>query len=224
VGGESTRPGAQAISVDEELRRVIPVIEAAAKVLTIPISIDTTKPEVMKAAISAGAGFINDVMALRAPGALRAAAECGVPVCLMHMQGKPNTMQNSPEYADVPDEVKSFLLGRLRQCLDAGIPRDFIMLDPGIGFGKKLQHNLQLLRNLDSLLALGQPIMVGASRKSMIGALLGDRPVADRVSGSVAAALFAATRGAKLIRAHDVGATADALRIWQSLGTSAYKD
>jgi dihydropteroate synthase len=215
VGGESTRPGASAVGAQEELDRVIPVIEALAQ-LPVIISIDTSKPEVMKAAAGAGAGIINDVRALREPGALAVAAETGLPVCLMHMQGQPRTMQENPHYDDVVAEVKAFLAGRVQACEAAGIPRQNIILDPGFGFGKTVGHNLRLIKELGSLAALDLPLLVGVSRKSSIGALL-DRPVEDRLAGSVALATLACWLGASIIRAHDVAAAVDALTICHAL-------
>ena len=212
VGGESTRPGAAAVDEADECRRVIPVIEALARVLPIPISVDTSKPGVMRAAVAAGAGMINDVRALREPGALEAAAECGVPVCLMHMQGEPRTMQAAPHYVDVVAEVKEFLAQRIEACTNAGIPHDRIAVDPGFGFGKTLDHNLALLASLDRFLDLGVPLLVGLSRKSMLGTLTG-RAVGERVAGSIAAATLAAWKGAHIIRAHDVAGAVDALAI-----------
>ena len=212
VGGESTRPSAAAVGEAEELRRVIPVIEALASTIPVPISIDTSKPRVMREAVAAGAGLINDVRALRLPGALEAVAELGVPVCLMHMQGEPGSMQRTPGYGDVVAEVRDFLAERIEACVRAGITRQRVMVDPGFGFGKTLAHNLELMRGLDRLHALGAPILVGVSRKSMIGALLGDAPVDARLYGSIAAAVVAVMRGAAIIRAHDVRATVDAVR------------
>lgn len=212
IGGESTRPGAQPVPEADEIRRVVPVIEALQSRLRVPISIDTQKPGVMRAAIRAGAGFINDVNALRAPGALDAAAECGVPVCLMHMQGDPRTMQNDPQYADVVDEVKAFLQQRLSACEQAGIGRARILLDPGFGFGKTVHQNLQLLARLEELDRLGQPLVVGLSRKSMIGKLLG-LEVGERLPASIALAVLAVERGATLVRSHDVAATWQALQM-----------
>ena len=213
VGGESTRPGARPISVQEELDRVIPVVEALAREVPVPVSIDTTKPGVMRAAVAAGAGLINDVAALRQPGALAAAAELAVPVCLMHMQGEPGTMQRDPTYHDVVAEVRAFLAERLTACEAAGIARERLLIDPGFGFGKTLAHNLALLRGLPSLCDLGVPVLVGLSRKSMIGALLDRAPVDERLSGSLAAAVLAVERGAAIVRGHDVGPTVQALRI-----------
>jgi dihydropteroate synthase len=221
VGGESTRPGAAPVSVQEELDRVIPVIEALAGDLPVPVSVDTSKPEVMRAAVAAGAGLINDVAALRRPGALAAAAALGVPVCLMHMQGEPGTMQHDPTYGDVVGEVAAFLAARVAACEAAGIARGRLLVDPGFGFGKTLVHNLALLRGLPRLAALGLPVLAGLSRKSMIGALLGNVPVGGRLHGSVAAALLAVERGAAIVRVHDVGPTVQALRILAAVGGDA---
>jgi dihydropteroate synthase len=213
IGGESTRPGAQPVGLDEELRRVIPLVERLAGELDIPLSIDTSKPEVMRQAVQAGAGLINDVMALRRPGALEAAAEAGVPVCLMHMQGEPRSMQRSPHYRDVVWEVAAFFEERILTCRRAGIPAGRLLLDPGFGFGKTLLHNLRLLGGLSALARIGLPLVVGISRKSMIGALLGDVPVHERLYGSLAGAVLALERGARILRVHDVGPTVDALRV-----------
>ena len=210
IGGESTRPNAEPVSVDEELARVIPVIQALAAVVHVPISIDTSKPEVMRAAVAAGAGFINDVYALRRDGALEAAAELGVPVCLMHMPGSPLTMQQDVHYDDVLVQVRQFLTERLFACEMAGIPKKRLVIDPGFGFGKLLQHNLAMLANLGYFKQLGVPVLAGLSRKSMIGQITG-RDLGDRVVGSVAAALLAAQNGAQIIRVHDVAETKDAL-------------
>ncbi len=214
IGGESTRPGAQPVPEADEIRRIVPVIEALQSRLEVPISIDTQKPGVMRAAIRAGAGFINDVNALRAPGALEAAAESGVPVCLMHMQGDPRAMQDDPQYADVVDEVKAFLQQRLSACEQAGIGSEQILLDPGFGFGKTVHQNLQLLARLGELEHLGYPVVVGLSRKSMIGKLLG-LEVGERLPASIALAVLAVERGATLVRSHDVAAT------WQALQMNA---
>ncbi len=219
LGGESTRPGAGEVSAAEEIERVVPVIERLAAELPVPLSVDTSKPEVMRAAVAAGAGMINDVRALRAPGALTAAARLGVPVCLMHMQGEPRTMQAAPQYADVVAEVSAFLVARGQDCVEAGIPRSRLVLDPGFGFGKTLAHNLELLRRLAELAALRLPLLVGISRKSMIGALLGGAPVDGRLFGSLAGALVAMQRGARILRVHDVGPTVEALRVaWAAMG------
>jgi dihydropteroate synthase len=216
IGGESTRPGAADVSEEEELRRVLPVVEALAKRLDVPLSVDTSKPAVMRAAVAAGAGLINDVRALREPGALEAAVECSVPVCLMHMKGEPRTMQAAPEYGDVVEEVCAFLAARVEACVRAGLPREHIVVDPGFGFGKTLAHNLALLAALDRIVDLGVPVLVGLSRKSMIGHVTG-RSVEAREAGSLAAATLAAWQGAHIIRAHDVSGTVDALAIVQAL-------
>ena len=216
VGGESTRPGAPAVSVEQELARVIPVIEAVRAAVELPISIDTSKPEVMRAAVAAGAGLINDVRALREPGALEAAAGLGVPVCLMHMQGEPRTMQANPVYGDVLAEVREFLAGRVAACEAAGIPRARLIVDPGFGFGKTVAHNLALLRGLPELAGLGCPVLAGLSRKSLIGAVLG-LPVDERLHASVALALIAVQNGASIVRVHDVRATRDAVRMWEAV-------
>ena len=212
VGGESTRPGAEAVSTEQELARVVPLIETLAAELPVPVSVDTSKPEVMRAAVAAGAGLINDVYALRQPGALEAAAEAQVPVCLMHMQGEPRTMQQAPQYDDVVRDVASFLAERVDACVQAGIPRARLLLDPGFGFGKNLAQNLSLLRHLPQLRAMGLPLLVGMSRKSMIGAIL-DAPVTERLHGSVAAATLSAWLGVAVIRVHDVAATVQALKV-----------
>lgn len=212
IGGESTRPGAEPVSVEEELRRVVPVVEALAGKIEKAISVDTSKPQVMRAAAEAGAGMINDVNALRTPGALEAAAELGLPVCLMHMKGEPRTMQLNPQYGDVVSEVKDFLLSRAQALEAAGLPGDRIYIDPGFGFGKTLEHNLLLLRHLDAFAATHYPVLVGMSRKSMVGALL-DTPVDDRVYGSITLAAIAAMRGAAVVRVHDVKPTRDALKV-----------
>jgi dihydropteroate synthase len=220
IGGESTRPGALAISVEEEIARVVPVIEALAAQIQVPISIDTSKPEVMRAAVAAGAGLINDVYALRRPGALDAAAGLGAAICLMHMQGEPQTMQENPHYDDVVGEVYRFLAERLFACQLAGIDKKKLLVDVGFGFGKTLEHNLALLRQLEKFKTLDVPLLVGLSRKSMIASLTGRLP-AERVFGSVAAALIAAQRGAAIVRVHDVAATRDALAIWRAVDCSA---
>lgn len=212
VGGESTRPGAAAVSIQQELDRVIPVIEALSAAVPVPISVDTSKPEVMREAVRAGAGLINDVAALAMPGALAAASQAGVPVCLMHMQGEPRSMQNSPQYSDVVADIKQYLATRVAACEAAGIARRHLLVDPGFGFGKTLAHNLRLLSQLAELHSLGLPLLVGLSRKSMFGALL-DRPVAQRLAASVTAAVLAAQQGALIIRAHDVAETVDALTL-----------
>lgn len=216
IGGESTRPGAVAVTPAEEIDRVVPVIAALARRIPLPLSIDTSKPEVMRAAVDAGAGMINDVRALALPGALEAAAAAGVPVCLMHMQGEPASMQVAPTYDDVVSEVAAFLASRAEACVAAGIPRERLLLDPGFGFGKSLAHNLALLAGLDRIAALGLPVLVGLSRKSMIGKITG-RGLGDRLAGSLAAAVLAVERGARVVRVHDVAATLDALRMVQAL-------
>ncbi len=213
VGGESTRPGAAPADVEVELDRVIPVIEGLRRRVDVPISIDTSNPEVMRAAVDAGACLINDVRALQRPGALEAAVASGVSVCLMHMQGDPGTMQKQPHYEDVVAEVAAFLSDRMTAALDAGIPQDRIIVDPGFGFGKNLDHNLELLRNLPAMAVRNAPVLAGLSRKSMIPRMLGYDPV-DRVAPSVALALFAAERGAAILRVHDVRETVDGLRAW----------
>jgi len=212
VGGESTRPGARPPSVADEIARVVPVIEALARSTSIPISVDTSRPEVMREAVAAGACLINDVRALRYPGALAAAAELDVPVCLVHMRGEPHTMQQSPQYVDVLIEVRAFLLHRVEACAQAGIPREHIVLDPGFGFGKTLQHNLDLLAQLHHIADIGLPVMAGLSRKGMLGAITG-REVQHRQVASAAAALIATQKGASLLRVHDVAGTVDALAV-----------
>ncbi|MDX1569067.1 MAG: dihydropteroate synthase [Xanthomonadales bacterium] len=218
VGGESTRPGAREVSVEEELGRVIPVIEGLARAVSVPISIDTSKPEVMSAAAAAGAGLINDVNALRAPGALEAAAATDLPVCLMHMQGTPRSMQHAPSYEDVVAEVIQFLVERIRACEAVGISRDRIVIDPGFGFGKTLEHNLALLGRLEAFQDLGCPILIGVSRKSMFGKLL-DRDVDERLPGSLAACVIALGKGASIVRAHDVAETQDAVAVFSAIAT-----
>ncbi len=216
VGGESTRPGAEAVSDEIEVARVIPVIAALAKRFAVQISVDTSSPRVIREAAQAGASIINDVRALTRPGAVAAAVDSGLRVCLMHMRGEPATMQADPGYTDVVAEVKSFLSERVAACLAAGIAREHLMVDPGFGFGKSLQHNLQLFRALPELVAQGLPVVVGVSRKSMIGNIL-QRPVDERLQGSVSLALLAAQSGVSVLRVHDVGATMDALRILEAV-------
>ncbi len=215
VGGESTRPGAQPVPLQEELDRVMPVIEGL-KGCPVPVSVDTYKPEVMRAAVAAGASMVNDVNALRAPGALEAVAATDAGVCLMHMQGTPQTMQEDPRYGDVVAEVRAFLAERVRTAERAGIGRERILADPGFGFGKKSEHNLALLRRLDELRALGVPLLVGLSRKSVLGGIT-RREVGERVYASVAAALLAVAKGAAIVRVHDVRATRDALAVWEAV-------
>jgi dihydropteroate synthase len=222
VGGESTRPGAASVSVDEELRRVIPVIETLSAKIDTPISIDTSRPEVMRAAVAAGATLINDVRALREPGALEAAAATSAGVCLMHMQGQPRTMQADPVYADVVEDVRQFLAERVAACEKAGIARERIMIDPGIGFGKRVEHNVELLAHLREFAVLDLPILVGVSRKSMIGAITG-KPVNERLPGGVACTTAAVLAGASMIRAHDVAATVDAVKVAVALRAAGYR-
>jgi dihydropteroate synthase len=217
VGGESTRPGAPDVSLEEELRRVLPVIARLARETSLPISIDTSKPDVMRAAVEAGAGLINDVHALRREGALDAAAALGVPVVLMHMQGEPRSMQDAPRYDDVVGEVHRFLTERIFAAEMAGIAKKRIVVDPGFGFGKTLQHNLALLAQLERITGLGVPVLAGLSRKKSIGELTGRDDPRDRVAGSVAAHLIAAQRGALLLRVHDVAPTVDALKVWDAV-------
>jgi len=212
IGGESTRPGAAEVSIDEELARVIPVIEALSGSISAIISIDTSKPEVMAAAVKAGAGLVNDVRALQEPGALETVAGLDVPVCLMHMLGQPRTMQQDPQYENVLEEVYDFLMQRVAACEQHGIDRGRILLDPGFGFGKSLQHNLRLLAHLDRFQEAGLPLLVGMSRKSMLGMIL-DRPVEERLYGSLALAALAAWQGAQIIRVHDVAETVDVINV-----------
>ena len=212
VGGESTRPGADDVAAAVEIERVVPVIEAISRDLDCLVSVDTSKPEVMTAAVRAGAGLINDVRALQEPGALETAASLKVPVCLMHMQGQPRSMQAAPAYGDVVAEVLSFLEGRVSACVSAGIPRDRIVVDPGFGFGKTPEHNFALLAHLSEFAALGLPILAGVSRKSMLGAVT-DRSVDERLAASVAAATVACLNGADILRVHDVAETRDAALI-----------
>jgi len=217
VGGESTRPGAKAVSVDDEIKRVIPVIESIRQQSDVCISIDTSKPELMSAAVSAGADLVNDVNGLRAEGALEACALLDVPVCLMHMQGEPRTMQVKPIYLDVVDDIKLFFEQRIEFCVGAGIKRENLILDPGFGFGKTLEHNLQLLKRLDEFKSFDLPLLVGFSRSSMMGAILGDVPANQRLYASVAAAVLARVKGAKFFRVHDVKATVDALKVCDAM-------
>ncbi|MFN3702554.1 dihydropteroate synthase [Thermomonas sp.] len=217
IGGESTRPGAQEVPVEEELRRVVPVVERLARATALPISIDTSKPEVMRAAVAAGAGMLNDVYGLRRDGALGAAAELGVPVVLMHMLGEPRSMQEAPDYDDVVGEVHRFLAERIFAAEMAGIARKNIVVDPGFGFGKTTAHNLQLLAQLERFTELGVPVLAGLSRKRTIGELTGRTEPRARMAGSVAAHLVAAQRGALLLRVHDVAETVDALKVWTAV-------
>jgi dihydropteroate synthase len=221
IGGESTRPGAPAVSLDEELRRVLPVVRGAVS-LNVPLSVDTSKPEVMRAALDAGADIVNDVRALRDPQALAVcAAHPTVGVCLMHMPGEPSTMQSLAVYDDVTREVGQALSAMAVRLRQAGIAPERIVLDPGYGFGKTLQHNCQLLREQRQLLALGYPLLVGLSRKSMLGALTGGRAANERLPASIAAALAAVDAGARVLRVHDVQATADALAVWRAVRPAA---
>ena len=216
LGGESTRPGAPEVGLDEELDRVMPVLEAALQ-LGVPISVDTRKPEVMRAVLAAGADIVNDVNALRSPGALDAIAahpSCGV--CLMHMRGTPETMQQQPAYADVVEEVEAFLRERTAALTGAGVAPERVVVDPGIGFGKSVEHNLALLRRQQELLAIGRPLLLGWSRKSTLGSTI-DRPVGERLAASLAAALIAVQRGAHIVRVHDVAATVDVLKVWRAI-------
>ena len=212
VGGESTRPGAGQISEDEELDRVIPVIETISDATDIAVSIDTSKPGVMRAAVNAGASMINDVYALRQDGAVEAASELDVAVCLMHMQGEPGTMQENPGYRDIPGDILDFLSKRITACRDAGIDDEKIVIDPGFGFGKTHEHNVRLLASLDRFQELGMPLLVGLSRKSTLGALTG-KDVEERLPAGIAAAILAVERGAHIVRTHDVDETIDALKI-----------
>jgi dihydropteroate synthase len=215
IGGESTRPGSAPVDAEEELRRIIPVVEVLVS-LNLPVSVDTSKPEVMRAAIASGAAMINDVNALRAPGALQAVSDGGVAACLMHMQGEPRSMQRNPQYDDVVGEVKDFLWHRLEAAEAAGIRRERLVIDPGFGFGKNQGHNIELLRHLDAFLDLGVQVMVGLSRKSMLGKITGNE-VGERVHASVAAAVLAVAKGARIVRVHDVKATRDALAVYNAV-------
>lgn len=212
IGGESTRPGAADVSVQEELDRVIPVVEALAARFDAWLSVDTSKPEVITAAAQAGAHLINDIRSLQEPGALEAAAATGLPICLMHMQGQPKTMQHNPHYDDVVAEVKAYFQQQIARCAEVGIEKACLLLDPGFGFGKNLSHNYRLLAHLPELHHFGLPLLVGMSRKSMVGQLLNVPPL-QRVHGSVACAVIAAMQGAHIIRVHDVKATVDAMRV-----------
>ncbi len=219
IGGESTRPGAEPVSVAEELRRVIPLVAAINRELDVVISVDTSTPEVMHEAAAAGAGLINDVRALQRKGAMEAAAATGLPVCLMHMRGEPKTMQQHTDYQAVVADVLDYLMARADEARQAGIPADRILLDPGFGFAKSLEQNLSLVRHLPELVKKGYPILVGMSRKSMLGAITG-RDVDQRLAGSLALALLAAQSGAKIIRVHDVRETVDVLRVWSAVGSA----
>ena len=212
IGGESTRPGAADVSVEEELARVIPTVEAIAQRVEVWISVDTSKPEVIRESARVGAHIINDIRSLTEPGALEAAAETGLPVCLMHMQGQPKTMQDAPKYADVFADVERFFVEHIVRCERAGIAKDKLLLDPGFGFGKNLSHNYELLARLGEFHHFGLPLLVGMSRKSMVGQLLNVGPT-ERLSGSLACAVIAAMQGAQIIRVHDVKETVEALRV-----------
>lgn len=216
IGGESTRPGAAPVGLDEELRRVIPVIEALSKVTTVPISIDTYKPEVMRASIQAGADIVNDICALREDGALEIVTNSNAGVCLMHMQGKPQTMQINPQYTDVVTEVKQFLADRVEACLAHGIARERIMLDPGFGFGKTTAHNVALIQHLGRFVELGFPLLVGLSRKSVLGRIAGGDEQ-QRLHAGLAASVISVMKGAKIVRVHDVKATVDALKVVEAV-------
>ncbi len=220
IGGESSRPGAEPVDVDEELRRVLPVLEKLAE-LPVPVSVDTCKPEVMRRAIAAGAAMINDILALRAEGALEAVAGSPVAVCLMHMQGEPRTMQQAPHYRDVVAEVQAFLAGRAAAAVAGGIGQDRIVLDPGFGFGKTPQHNLELIRALPRLREAGYPLLAGLSRKGLFGKIVG-REAAQRVHASAAGALLAAQRGAAIVRVHDVAATRDSLLVLRAIDDTTF--
>jgi dihydropteroate synthase len=215
VGGESTRPGSMPVALDEELKRVLPVLEGL-KHVNVPLSADTQKPEVMREALRAGASMINDVNALAAAGALQAVAKCNTAICLMHKQGEPLTMQVNPQYHDVVAQIKAFLGSRVEAALAAGIARERIVIDPGFGFGKTVEHNLALLRNLEQFRELGVPLLVGLSRKSALGKIA-SRPTGERIYSSMAAALIAVMKGAKIVRVHDVGATRDALAVYNAV-------
>ena len=224
VGGESTRPGARAVNEQEELDRVVPVIEALRRVVDLPISIDTSKPGVMRAAVAAGASIINDVYALQADGALQAAVELQQPVCLMHMQGEPRTMQNKPQYDDVVAEVTQFLRERVAQCIQAGLGEGLIIVDPGFGFGKRPAHNVELLAGLSRVTEIGVPVLVGLSRKSTLGKITG-KDVSQLMPASIAAAVLAFQQGAQIVRAHDVAETVDALRVAAAvINTGSFND
>lgn len=216
IGGESTRPNAPIVPLEEELQRVVPLVEAVRQRFDCLISVDTSKAEVMQQSAQVGADIINDIRALQEPNALETAAELALPVCLMHMQGSPQTMQQSPDYDDVVEEVSEFLNQRIFACLTAGIAKEHIILDVGFGFGKTVQHNYQLMKHLPLFADSGYPVLAGLSRKSMIGAVL-DKPVDQRIIGSVAGALLCIQQGAKIVRVHDVAETADALKIWRAM-------
>lgn len=222
IGGESTRPGAAPVSLQQEMDRVLPVVELLAREVDAVLSVDTSSPEIMVAAAACGAGFVNDVRALARPGAVEAAAATGLPVCLMHMRGEPQSMQLEPVYDDVVNDVRAFLAQRIEACTKLGIARRNIVIDPGFGFGKTVQHNLQLLNRMDELHMLGSPVLVGLSRKSLIGAVL-KRPVAERLAGSLALAGMAVQRGAVIFRVHDVRETADVVRLCSAVMKEQYE-
>lgn len=221
IGGESTRPGAEPVAEDEELDRVIPVIERIVAETRVPVSIDTAKPVVMRQAVAAGAAMINDVRALRAEGAIEAVAALDVPVCLMHMLGEPRSMQDNPQYDDVVGDIRDFLRRRVAACEAGGIGRERILLDPGFGFGKTLAHNLELLARLDELAEEGLPLLAGLSRKRMLGTITGRERPDERVAASVAVHLLAVQKGASIVRVHDVAETVDALKVWQAVREAA---
>ena len=216
IGGESTRPNAEIVTLEQELERVVPLVEAVRKRFECLISVDSSKAEVFRQSAQVGADILNDIRALQEPNALETAVELGLPVCLMHMQGTPQNMQQNPEYDDVVEEVADFLNQRIFACTMAGIPKEHIILDVGFGFGKTVQHNYQLLKHLNAFVASGYPVLAGLSRKSMIGNVI-NKPVDQRVAGSVAGALLAVQNGAKIVRVHDVAETADALKVWQTM-------
>jgi len=220
VGGESTRPSATAVSLQEELDRVAPVIEAITRELPVIVSVDTSKAQVMREAVALGAGLINDVRALREPGALQAASDAGVPVCLMHMVGDPRSMQEDPHYVDVVDDIKLFLRRRIHACEKAGISASRLLIDPGFGFGKRVAHNLLIMQRLREFLSLDRPLLIGVSRKSTIGAVL-DRAADERLAGSLALAALACQQGAHIIRVHDVAATVDVVKMCQAIKTAS---
>lgn len=216
IGGESTRPNAEIVTLEEELARVVPVVEAVRQRFDCLISVDSSKPEVFRESAKVGADMLNDIRALTESNALETAVELNLPVCLMHMQGNPQTMQQAPQYHDVLEDVADFLNQRILECFTAGLPKSHIILDPGFGFGKTVEHNFTLLKNLRAFVDSGFPVLAGLSRKSMIGAVTG-RTVEERVIGSVAGALLAAQNGAKILRVHDVAETSDALKVWQAM-------
>ena len=223
VGGESTRPGADEVSLQQEMDRVIPVVESIVRETATPVSVDSSKPEIMEAAVHAGASMVNDVYALRREGALEMAVRLEVPVCIMHMQGEPREMQRAPRYDDVVSDVTGFLLERARVCEAAGIPHGRIVIDPGFGFGKTLEHNLELFRAIPQFCETGYPVLVGVSRKTMLGSLT-SRPVEELAAASVAAAVLAAQNGATIVRVHDVAETVDALKVARSLAKTAFSE